>query len=128
MILFSSIALLLSLLSLSISKHKGISYDKSSAFEFFGITGIVLSLFFGFLILGVSVPVSEVKTEIKDYDILKGKYHLILDVKEDIEILANLSVYKIIESNKPFKIYKIVEKNSYGGDLSITYLFESIKE
>lgn len=127
-LVISTLVLVLGIILFGLSKSDNVRVPLSQTFEFVGVISIILSILIGFLLLGASLPMNTVKTEVSDYQIIDGKYHLMIDTKEEVEVLNEIKSLRMYKEGQPFKVYEIVKENSYGADLETEYIIESVKE
>lgn len=127
-LVISTIVLVLSIVSLILSRSRNIDWELSDKLGIGGWVGVVISIWIGFFLLGFTVDVNTVKTEVTDYEIVDSKYHLMIDTEEDVEVIDDVTMFKNFKYSKNFKVYKVVKENSYGLENSVEYVIEPVKE
>lgn len=127
-LVISTIVLVLSIVSLILSRSRDIDWELSDKLGIGGWVGVVISIWIGFFLLGFAVDVNTVKTEVTDYEIVDSKYHLMIDTEEDVEVIDDVTMFKNFKYSKNFKVYKVVKENSYGLENSVEYVIEPVKE
>lgn len=83
--------------------------------EDFGAVGIVLillSIGFGFVMLGTVAPVEEKKVSIRDYEIFKSSYRVIVDTNKGQFTSTDMKYQDIAKDN--IKVFQVKNINSYG--------------
>lgn len=125
-LVISAFVLVLSIIVIILSTFRYID----SGTKFLGWIGVIVSLWFGFVLFGLGADVNTVKTEVKatDYEIVDSKYHLMIDTEEDVEVIDDVTMFKKFKDCKNFKVYKVVKENSYGLENSVEYVIKPVKE
>jgi len=91
-------------------------FGKDSDIRSLGALFAFLSLFFGFFMLGLVIPVDESKTEIKDFQICKTDYCYTISTRKGNKIIKDMKNRDMTKNN--IEVYYVKNLNSYGFDVS----------
>ena len=75
---------------------------------------IFVSVFFGFGVFGLFIPVSEDSTPVKEYSIIHTQYRVFVNTPDHYKVLEEMK-YQGLEK-EDINLYLVKEKNSYGLD------------
>lgn len=83
--------------------------------EDFGVAGFVLTLFsigIGFGMFGTIIPVEENKVPIKNYEVFKSSYRVIVDTDKGQFTSTDIKYQDITKDS--IKVFQVKDINSYG--------------